>query len=379
MVKMEKDRELEGPATEKPLILIKPRCSEPSKTERLNQILDESLKDVPYKLVEDVASFRSVNLKGRRLLFAISLGQSGVNLKYYEMLKEIRLMEIDGLEGSVGGLIVDGNTELYTKSVACELVFAANRAGCSFVGRPLVEGTRVLYNFNTVAKLACTDNLTAYRTAAEELIQRLLEHVLKPGDSVAQTLPKILMLHAGDKTTSSTLALWGLVEKHLQGFCSIKEISLRDGEILDCSGCPYETCFYLGKQGRCIYGGVIVEKGYPSTLEADALVLICPNYNDALGANLTAYINRLTALFWHRRFYDKKIFAIIVSGYSGGNLVAEQIISAMNMNKSFFLPPRFALIETANTTEALAALPEINERAEAFASDILDCFLSNEN
>jgi hypothetical protein len=39
------------------------------------------------------------------------------------------------MEGSVGALIVDGQSELYTKSAARELAFAANRAGCAFIGR----------------------------------------------------------------------------------------------------------------------------------------------------------------------------------------------------------------------------------------------------
>ena len=82
--------------------------------------------------------------------------------------------------------------------------------------------------------------------------------------------------------------------------------------------------------------------------KADALILMCPNYNDALSANLTAFINRLTALFRQTRFYDKAVFALVVSGYSGSDTVARQLISALNMNKSFYLPPRFALLETAN-------------------------------
>lgn len=81
---------------------------------------------------------------------------------------------------------------------------------------------------------------------------------------------------------------------------------------------------------------------------ADGVVMLCPNYNDALSANLTAFINRLTALFRQTRFYDKALFALVVSGYSGSDLVARQLISAMNMNKSFYLPGRFALLETAN-------------------------------
>ena len=109
---------------------------------------------------------------------------------------------------------------------------------------------------------------------------------------------------------------------------------------------------------------------YPAVQKADAVVLLCPNYNDALSANLTAFINRLTALFRQQRFYDKAVFAIIVSGYSGGDTVARQVISAMNMNKSFFLPQRFALIETANAPGEAVALPGIGARLDAFAENI---------
>ena len=64
--------------------------------------------------------------------------------------------------------------------------------------------------------------------------------------------------------------------------------------------------------------------------------MLCANYNDALSANLTACVNRLTALFRQTRFYDKRLFGLVVSGYSGGDLLARQLISALNMNKSFF-------------------------------------------
>ena len=122
----------------------------------------------------------------------------------------------------------------------------------------------------------------------------------------------------------------------------------------------------------CFYGGVMQDEVYPAVRAADALVLLCPNYNDALSANLTACINRLTALFRQTRFYDKAVFAVVVSGYSGGDTVARQVISAMNMNKSFYLPSRFALIETANDPGQALALPGIGERLEGFAQNILD-------
>lgn len=100
-----------------------------------------------------------------------------------------------------------------------------------------------------------------------------------------------------------------------------------------------------------------VPEVYPGGAPGRRVVMLCPNYNDALSANLTAFINRLTALFRQTRFYDKALFALVVSGYSGSDLVARQLISAMNMNKSFYLPGRFALLETANDPGEAMGLP----------------------
>lgn len=94
------------------------------------------------------------------------------------------------------------------------------------------------------------------------------------------------------------------------------------------------------------------------------------NYNDALSANMTAFINRLTALFRTTRFYDKALFGIIVSGYSGSDIVAEQLIAALNMNKTFYLPGNFAMMETANKAGTAMKLPGIEARIEKFAANI---------
>ena len=98
-------------------------------------------------------------------------------------------------------------------------------------------------------------------------------------------------------------------------------------------------------------------------------MLLCPNYNDALSANLTAAINRLTALYRTTSFADKAVFAIVVSGYSGGDIVACQAAGAMNMNKGFWLPANFCLLETANDKGEALAL--IQDRADRFAENML--------
>ena len=87
----------------------------------------------------------------------------------------------------------------------------------------------------------------------------------------------------------------------------------------------------------------------------------------SFNANLTAFINRLTALYRTQSFRQKALFALVVSGYSGSDLLARQLIGALNMNKGFYLPPRFVMMETANKAGELMARPGIVDRAEAFA------------
>ena len=153
---------------------------------------------------------------------------------------------------------------------------------------------------------------------------------------------------------------------------AVEEICLRNGTMADCNGCSYTACLHFGEQGGCFYGGPMVEEVYPAVRRCDALVMLCANYNDALAANLTACVNRLTALFRQNRFYDKRLFGLVVSGYSGGDLLARQLISALNMNKSFFLPPHFCLLETANERGSLVKLPHIAEEAARFAASMME-------
>ena len=345
------------------IILIRPHCRENIKTKRLSAILERSLDGVSFDTVATIKEFE--NLQNKKLLFAISLGESGINLELYPILKKIRLNK-HCLDGSVGGFIIDGNSEMFTKSVARELAFSANSSGCMFPGKPLVEGTLSLTNYNIVAKKLDVNHLEAYMHSGRSLVEQIIEfHPPKKKN------PKILVLHASNFQTSNALNLWGMVKKHLKD-CEVTEISLRNGTVMDCIGCPYKTCRHFGEGATCIYGGVIVEQVYPAILECDALVMICPNYNDAISANLAAFINRLTALLRMTKFYDKYLFGIIVSGYSGGDIVAQQLLSGLNMNKTFILPSRFAMMETASVAGSIFQIEGIEEKAEAFAKNILE-------
>ena len=350
------------------LVLICPAPEEAACGARLDGILSYALGWRPHRVVRTAQELEG--LQGKKLLFALSLGDTGTNLEYVRLLARLR-REPRLLEGCTAGLIVDGASPLYTKSAAAELTLCANLAGCSFLGRPLVEGTGSLVNFRVQAKNLNTDLLGAYRAAARELVDRLAEEVFPRRDK-----PELLVLHAASHPKSNTMALWEGLRTRLGEDFVCTEIGLRNGTLSDCSGCPYTTCLHFGERGGCLYGGVMQEEVYPAVRRCDGVVVLAPNYNDALSANLTACINRLTALFRQTRFYDKALFALVVSGYSGGDIVARQLIDGLNMNKSFYLPGRFAMLETANDPGEALAQEGIQFRLDAFAANIRSTYFT---
>jgi multimeric flavodoxin WrbA len=169
--------------------------------------------------------------------------------------------------------------------------------------------------------------------------------------------------------------MWAKVKEQLEPYCTITEIGLRNGTLSDCSGCPYTVCLHFGEKESCFYGGVMAAEVYPAVRRCSGVVMLCPNYNDAISANMTAFINRLTALFRQTRFYDKALFSLVVSGYSGGDILARQLISGMNMNKSFYLPGNFALMETANDPGQALECEGIQSKLDAFAANIRSVML----
>ena len=351
------------------LILIHPHPDAVWADLRLKGILAHALADRPARLIRRAEELSA--LAGHTLLFAVPLGDTGVNLEYVRMLACLRRNPML-LEGCTAGLIVDGASPLYTKSTAAELTLAANLAGCAFIGRPLVEGTGSLVNFRVQAKNLGTDLTGAYRAAARELVDRLLEEAFPRREAA-----ELLVLHASSRGPSNTIDLWEQVKARLDPRIAVTEMGLRNGTVADCSGCPYTMCLHFGEKGGCFYGGVMQEEVYPAVRRCAGILILAPNYNDALSANITAFINRLTSLFRQTRFYDKALFSIVVSGYSGSDIVARQLIDAMNMNKSFYLPGHFSLIETANNPGEALAQPNIQERLDLFAANLCQTLLKD--
>ena len=356
------------------LMVIRPKQGE---DRRLGEVLCAALKErSEVRMIRTAkeleTAVRKRALEGQRILFAAALGKSGINLTLYAMLEVLRLHP-DCLKGSVAGILVDAEGEFHTKSLGREIARTANEAGCWFVGRPLTEGTGSLRNYRVAASNHGCSLYEAYLWSARDLVWRILSF-----QRPVYRHPKLLCLHSCNPSTSNTLQLWREVQRNLSGQMEILEISLRDGTVTDCAGCSYEMCMYFSRNSSCYYGGPIVEEVYPALQECSGLILLCPNYNDALGANLTAFVNRLTALFRRKPFADKCLFALIVSGYSGGDILARQLIGGLNMNKSFILPGNFALLETANEPGSVLKNPDIQQKAGAFAQNMLSCFLKND-
>lgn len=344
------------------LYLIIPE--EPSYT--LSKMIDTIAENWNTVIIENEHNLP--DLRNKKIVFAVELNDAGISLGLDKILTEIFKRGKQSLYGSIGSVLIHSNTELHTKTVAQSIIFLTNQLGLSFPGRPLVEATGSLRNFLTMQKVSKKPLIDVCIESCKELSTRLKEYKA----SILEN-PNILVLHASNRTTSNSLMLWDKVKKNLSDY-AINEINIENGTVKDCIGCSYKVCKHYGQQTSCFYGGIMVEEVYPAILDSDIVIWICPNYNDAISANLSAVINRLTALFRKTKFYDKSFFSIIVSGNSGSDSVAKQLISALNINKTFRLPPYFSLMATANDKGTIMELPNIGDEAKEFAMNIIRNF-----
>lgn len=305
------------------------------------------------------------DLKEKKIIICAEISPIGLCIPLYEIVSELQSRGCDPLEGSSAILLLHSSNELYTKSTATFIIFLLNQLGCRFPGHPAVEATGSLSNFATWRK-----------TKSAPLQDICLELCFNLGERFAVYAPKavegpsILALHSSFAGTSNTLALWNMVKTHLTS-CAIQELHVENGKVLDCKGCSFKTCTYYSINNSCFYGGMMVEEILPAIERSDAVIWLCPNYNDAISANLAAVINRMTALYRKTPFYNKTLFSIIVSGNSGSDSVARQLTDALCINKGFNLPPRFALMATANDPGSISKIPGIKTTAKEFAENML--------
>lgn len=332
--------------------------------QRLAKILEQALGSFPYVTInEDQLS--NVDLRDRRVLFAVSVDHFGMAEGIEKLMRRLR-HDLHALDGSIGAVLIDGDTELYTKELARLLVFDADRAGCCFPSRSLVEATKWLRNYDVLCHVNGVDRMTAYINAASDLVRRLAAY-----SPQRVKRPDILLLHASNRSSSNTLALGLETVKRLSSDCDITEIALHSGNVFDCNGCSYRACSHFAGNHTCYYGGIVPEMVFPAIEKCDAVLLCCPNYNDAPGAFFLALNNRLNALMLREKQRERALFSIVVSGYSGGDIVARQLLGGFSLNKFFGLPPRFCMLETANDPGTVLKDEGIQERLDEFSLNIL--------
>lgn len=329
----------------------------------LQDMVNAALGDSPAEYITTKDNIP--DLKNKKIIFAVEVNNAGTNIELLQIITELFSRGPDALSGSSGAVIIHSPNQLYTKSVSQNLIFLTNQLGCQYMGHPVMEATEGLINFRTWQKSMDLSFEEICLSLCSKLGKRLLEF-----EPVPVLRPNILALHSSFRKTSNTLELWHMVCKNLQS-CDITELHVENGDVLDCKGCSYKTCIHYGMQNSCFYGGIMVKDILPAIQKADAVVWVCPNYNDAISANLTAVINRLTALYRTTSFYKKTMFSIIVSGNSGSDTVARQLLGALNINKGFRLPPYFSLMATANDTGEIKKVRDIKDLALNFAQNII--------
>lgn len=307
------------------------------------------------------------DFRSSKIIFAVELDEAGFYNPIAKIISELKSMGNASMQSSEAILLIHSPCEFNTKWAAQNIIFQCNMLGCSFMGHPIVEATGGLLNLKTWQK---TMNCSLEEICLE-LCKKLGQRFFSDKHPTFEN-PKMLVLHASSKTTSNTLALWNMTKQHLSDKWTITEKHVENGHVKDCAGCHFHTCIHYGKQKSCFYGGVMVEEIYPAIEKTNSLMWICPNYNDSISANIMAVINRITALYRQLSFYDKYIFSIIVSGNSGCDSVARQLIGSLNINKGFRLPPYFAMMSTANDPGSIYKVPGIEIMAQKYAIDVID-------
>lgn len=317
---------------------------------------------------ETVEMEKMDDVTGLKLLFLCDLNEIGRDTAVDALVTKWKRTGLRLTEVYVG-IISRSMNDWHTKTYARGILLLLNDLGATIIGKSLVEILPLFENFAAWQKndKASLEVIAAGRVS--DLAVRLAaSQILK------KAKPKILVLHSSNNKTSNTLALWGLVAEDLKAHdcCgTIKEIYIERGSITDCIGCPFEVCVTQAKQLSCVVGGQFVEEIMPAMAEADVLIWLCPNYNDTIGADLIAVINRMSGFYRTQELSGKVVYGVIVSGNSGTDAVANQLIGSLNLNKGFTLPPNFCLTEIANNPMSVLEKANIRGKAKDFSNKIL--------
>lgn len=312
-----------------------------------------------------ISGFDAITLKPHdQVVFCADMNAMGDDPFVSGAISHALAVNADYFLNVQGAFLVASDDIYFTKSYAMRMMFLLNLHGMYFLGHALMETIEDYKNFATWQKV--------YSLSLREVCQKRVAGYSKTLDDRQLIVRKnLLVLHASQRKTSNTLMLWDMVQKHLKGF-NINVTHVENGDIIDCKGCTYTTCLHYAENKSCYYGGMMTREVLPAVEWADIIVWVCPNYNDAVSAMHTALINRLTVLYRRISLRPKQFYGVIVSANSGGDVVAAQLISALNLNKGMMLPPKAMLCETANDPGVILEVDGIEQKALVFAKRIVE-------
>lgn len=353
------------------LTVLVPPSQHQNENKGLELLLKTALADIPYRLISDISEVALPT----RLLVAVSLGKSGINPSLNAFLSRLR-EDTKLMKGSIAGMIVQSEQELYGKDCATQVAQSLNAAGCALVPRPLVESIGSLAKL-TPASLSLPLEQNPLRSYLQS-IYLLAERIIGPGFRGKSPLtghpnpPKLLAVHVCLDMEPNLFDLWDEIAYRLTPFISYQEINLRQQTIHACNQCNIHRCDHFQPQANCFYGSALLEDSLHLLAETDALLLVCHSYHGSLHPQLSAFIEQISALMSPNLFPTKALYALVVSPHSGGDMVVKQMINALSLDGSFFLPPKFALLETASQPMEAISAPEIEARLDSFTHSILE-------
>lgn len=350
-------------------VLLPPR-EHPRETKGLETVLHLALADIPHRIISHISEVALPTA----LLLAVSLGVDGMTSSLNEFLSKLR-EEPKFMRGSVAGIVLESQQDQFGKDYASQLAEGLNGAGCALVPRPLVEATGSLSHFSTeeLRRPLEENPFSGYIRAITALAQRIVGSGFRgksPLTGQAEA-PKLLAVHVCLEMEPNLSDLWEEISHRLRPFISMEEISLRKQTIHACHQCNIHRCDHFQPQANCFYGSALSEDALLHLAETDALLLVCQNYHNGLHPQLTAFLQQISALMSPKLFPTKALYAVVVSPYSGGDMVVKQILTTLSLDGSFYVPPKFSMLETASQPMEALGLSGIETRLDEFSHEIL--------
>src|SRR5690606_32302052 len=175
----------------------------------LKRMIDFATENIDYKTLDDFNHMP--DLRNKKIIFAVELPITGMSNNLNSFFINLFERGMDSLKGSEAIVLIHSNYQLYTKTAAQNIIFQSNLLGCRFPGRPLVEATGNLDNFNALVNIYNLPNEEICYKLCRELGNRFINDNILPIEN-----PKIAVIHASNWNTSNTLLLWQMVKDHLK-------------------------------------------------------------------------------------------------------------------------------------------------------------------